>query len=376
MKHFFYLIISLCVAQLTSAQTNHDNLTFSHQHQVLFENNSFSLNDNESSRLTKCIDSLSKIDIKYIYLEGHTNSIGNTSSNQLLSEKRVESVKEYFKANKDAKITSNAYGETKPMYSNKTEKGLAANRQVVVKFGNRVRMLTIEGTVKDSIKALKGVKVYVKNKTTNDSLITDKNGKFKYSASEGTALTFSTNEKNYFNPSILFTPEENKKNEVFLELAQFAVNKEINLSSILFYSNKNVVRSGVEDVLESLTQNFLKNQDQCFEIQGHVNGQETSLEFTRYYKDLSEARAGTVYFYMKDHGVASGRMVPAGYSNTKMLYPVNPNFEQIMQNMRVVMKLLPCDEVKQKRKTFNEDAFYRMTKNPYYNTLNEATIKK
>lgn len=376
MKHFFYFIISLCVTHLTTAQTTHDNLTYSHQHQVFFENNSFSLNENEGSRLTKCLDSLSKMNLKYIYLEGHTNSIGNTSSNQLLSEKRVASVKEYFKANKDAKITTNAYGETKPMYSNKTDKGLAANRQVVIKFGNRVRMLTIDGTVKDSIKAMKGVKVYVKNKTTNDSLITDKNGKFKYSAPESTALTFSTNEKNYFNQSILFTPEENKKNEVVLELGRFAVNKEINLSSILFYSNKNLVRSGVEDVLESLTQNFLKNTEHCFEIQGHVNGQETSLEFTRYYKDLSEARAGTVYFYMKDHGVASSRMVPAGYSNTKMLYPVNPNFEQIMQNMRVVMKLLPCDEVKQKRKTFNEEAWLRMTKNPYYNTLNEATIKK
>lgn len=380
MKLKFFLLFAMAITKLSIndilAQSSFDNLTYTHQHQVLFDNNSYSLSEIESSRLSKCIDSLSKMNIKYIYLEGHTNSVGSTSSNQLLSQKRVESVKEYFKNNKESKITMNAYGEKKPMYSNKTEKGLAANRQVLVNFGNRVKMLTINGIVKDSIKTLKGVKVYVKNKTTNDSIVTDKNGKFKYSAPEDIAITFSTNEKNYFNQSVLYIPTEDKKNDVVLELGKYTVNKEINLTNILFYSNKNVVRNGVEDVLESLTQNFKKNADQCFEIQGHVNGQETTQEFTKYYKDLSEARAGTVYQYLKDHGIAKERMIPAGYSNTKMMFPKNPTVDQIMQDMRVVVKLLPCEEIAQKRNSFSESNWQRITQNPYYNTLNEATIKK
>ena len=71
-----------------------------------------------------------------VVLEGHTDSKGSDAYNLKLSEKRAKAVAKAL-ANfgiADAKITTEAYGESKPISTNDTDAGRAQNRRVDAKF--------------------------------------------------------------------------------------------------------------------------------------------------------------------------------------------------------------------------------------------------
>lgn len=67
-------------------------------------------------------------------IEGHTDSQGNDASNLKLSKDRAKSVKDYLisKGVKKDHISSEGYGETKPIADNGTAEGRAKNRRVVI----------------------------------------------------------------------------------------------------------------------------------------------------------------------------------------------------------------------------------------------------
>lgn len=66
-------------------------------------------------------------------IEGHTDNIGTEEYNQKLSQRRVDSVKNYIvdKFNIDGKrIKATGYGKTRPIADNKTDEGRQRNRRV------------------------------------------------------------------------------------------------------------------------------------------------------------------------------------------------------------------------------------------------------
>lgn len=69
-------------------------------------------------------------------IEGHTDSDGSNALNQTLSENRAAAVVGYLIENgiDRSRLMSAGFGETKPIASNKTAKGKAANRRVEVKL--------------------------------------------------------------------------------------------------------------------------------------------------------------------------------------------------------------------------------------------------
>jgi outer membrane protein OmpA-like peptidoglycan-associated protein len=71
-------------------------------------------------------------------IEGHTDSVGSERSNQILSERRANAVRDYLIANgiSDDRLTAVGYGETRPIDSNKTRSGRANNRRVEVKLND------------------------------------------------------------------------------------------------------------------------------------------------------------------------------------------------------------------------------------------------
>jgi outer membrane protein OmpA-like peptidoglycan-associated protein len=66
-------------------------------------------------------------------IEGHTDNVGKPAYNLELSKKRAEAVKQYL-ADKfqidAARLTTNGFGDTKPIAKNDTEQGRAQNRRV------------------------------------------------------------------------------------------------------------------------------------------------------------------------------------------------------------------------------------------------------
>jgi len=70
-----------------------------------------------------------------VVIEGHTDSTGSKEMNDDLSQRRADAVKDYLIANKtlsENKIVAQGYGPDKPVSSNATAEGRAANRRIDV----------------------------------------------------------------------------------------------------------------------------------------------------------------------------------------------------------------------------------------------------
>ncbi len=70
-----------------------------------------------------------------VEITGHTDSVGNSEFNQVLSERRAASVKAYLVERGVAaeRISVNGYGESRPRASNDTIEGRRRNRRVEIK---------------------------------------------------------------------------------------------------------------------------------------------------------------------------------------------------------------------------------------------------
>jgi len=71
-----------------------------------------------------------------IEVAGHTDNVGDPDKNKTLSKQRAESVKSYLmKAGIDAsRLTTQGYGDTKPIANNNSESGRAKNRRTEIKI--------------------------------------------------------------------------------------------------------------------------------------------------------------------------------------------------------------------------------------------------
>jgi len=86
------------------------------------------------SLLTKVQEAIKKFPNCRVAIEGHTDSQGSDDVNQKLSEGRAKAVAEYLMANMGVEIplTSQGFGETRPVASNDTPEGKAKNRRIDV----------------------------------------------------------------------------------------------------------------------------------------------------------------------------------------------------------------------------------------------------
>ncbi|MFT5918210.1 MAG: hypothetical protein ACI9FU_000002 [Granulosicoccus sp.] len=98
---------------------------------IFFETASFQLLPTSSAELDKLVGFLGKNVSMNIEIGGHTDDVGKDSDNQVLSDKRSESVKQYLVDHgiHPTRLSHKGYGETKPVADNSTEEGRALNRR-------------------------------------------------------------------------------------------------------------------------------------------------------------------------------------------------------------------------------------------------------
>ena len=100
----------------------------------------FELNKSDiTPNVASILDLISPIIKKYansnFLIEGHTDTSGPKAFNQVLSERRAESVKSYLVSSgiAETRLSTVGYGEERPAQSNNTRKGRIANRRVEFK---------------------------------------------------------------------------------------------------------------------------------------------------------------------------------------------------------------------------------------------------
>ncbi len=100
---------------------------------VQFETESAVLLDRSKELLDDVAQALTDHpEVTRVVIEGHTDAVASRRHNLKLSQQRVASVKAYLigKGIEASRLTTKAFGETKPLASNKTEEGRAKNRRV------------------------------------------------------------------------------------------------------------------------------------------------------------------------------------------------------------------------------------------------------
>jgi outer membrane protein OmpA-like peptidoglycan-associated protein len=102
------------------------------QQGVQFETGKTVIKPNSFVILDKIVKVLVDNPTYLIEVRGHTDNVGNTAANLLLSQNRASAIRDYFLSKEiDAKrITANGFGDTLPVASNKTAKGRTLNRRV------------------------------------------------------------------------------------------------------------------------------------------------------------------------------------------------------------------------------------------------------
>lgn len=103
--------------------------------EVLFDVNKYDVRVHpEAEEVLKNLAILLKeMDVKNFEIDGHTDSDGSDEYNQVLSEKRANSVKNFLVSQGvTAEITTKGYGESKPVASNDTAEGKQKNRRVEI----------------------------------------------------------------------------------------------------------------------------------------------------------------------------------------------------------------------------------------------------
>ena len=103
---------------------------------ILFKTNSAVLEDGTQPVLDPIIDYLKSYPGVSVMISGHTDSIGTTTNNYNLSVARAIAVKKYLIDHQiqASRISTEGFGETKPVKSNQTEEGRALNRRVEFVF--------------------------------------------------------------------------------------------------------------------------------------------------------------------------------------------------------------------------------------------------
>jgi outer membrane protein OmpA-like peptidoglycan-associated protein len=99
---------------------------------ILFDTGKTALKPGAKSTLSKIAKQLQTDPSLKIAVEGHTDSVGGTATNQALSEKRANAVRDYLVSAgiSSDHITADGKGEESPIATNKTAAGRQQNRRV------------------------------------------------------------------------------------------------------------------------------------------------------------------------------------------------------------------------------------------------------
>ncbi len=118
--------------QVQLSRTEPTVVTF--QADILFDFDKSALKPEGKVYLDSLISRIKGVDVEIVIAIGHSDSIGSEAYNQLLSERRAVSVKNYLVSQgiPAGKVRAEGRGESQPVASNKTAEGRAKNRRVEV----------------------------------------------------------------------------------------------------------------------------------------------------------------------------------------------------------------------------------------------------
>ena len=101
---------------------------------ILFDTGKASIKDQSEAVLVNITAILKEYPNSRFHIDGYTDSVGAAKSNQILSERRANTVRDFLIANGIGadRLNARGYGEENPIDNNKTRAGRRNNRRVEV----------------------------------------------------------------------------------------------------------------------------------------------------------------------------------------------------------------------------------------------------
>ncbi len=124
----------LAAVEAANIQRNADMLAVTFKSDFMFDVGSSALKPGAYSEINRVTSVLNQFTETSIQVAGHTDSTGSETSNQTLSERRAQSVKNAMTGQgvHPNRISTIGFGETAPIADNGTEAGRQLNRRVVI----------------------------------------------------------------------------------------------------------------------------------------------------------------------------------------------------------------------------------------------------
>ena len=103
---------------------------------IFFDTDKSEIKDESKQELEKLIDFLSKNNSIRIEISGHTDNVGDSKHNMVLSENRAKSVCDFLTNNgiEKSRLTYKGFGDTQPIKQNNTDENRAKNRRTEFKI--------------------------------------------------------------------------------------------------------------------------------------------------------------------------------------------------------------------------------------------------
>lgn len=117
-----------------SVQRNMNTLALTFKSDVMFDTGSAVLKAGAYDEISRVAQVMNQYPETTIQIAGHTDSVGAESTNQILSERRADAVKNALAAQgvNPARMRTLGYGESQPIADNNTDAGRQMNRRVTV----------------------------------------------------------------------------------------------------------------------------------------------------------------------------------------------------------------------------------------------------
>ncbi len=115
-------------------RTDDDELKVTVNNEILFDFNSAGLRSSSRDELREMASVFNRYKDTTIAVQGHTDSVGSSSYNQRLSDRRADAVANYLQdlGIRGSRIDAYGYGESRPKTTNETSNGRQRNRRVEI----------------------------------------------------------------------------------------------------------------------------------------------------------------------------------------------------------------------------------------------------
>jgi outer membrane protein OmpA-like peptidoglycan-associated protein len=362
LRSFFFALLPALLPFCVSAQSIFDSVRVARTAEVYFATGKYDLNAEANTVLDTMLAAFQKTKhADRVRIVAHTDSVGTSEKNLLLSKNRAQAVREALvhRGLTAEKLEVTGLGAREPAANNATEEGRQRNRRATVEILFTIPMTELKGRIKDK-KTGAGIQATVvfSYKSLQDSVKTDTTGFYKVRLPANTVVKVDAYSPDYFFESTMrkvYGSGAMVKGAVEsgdIVLAPAKAGETAVLKNLFFVGNEAVLLKTSEPELPKVLRFMQINPNLKIEIGGHVNPgntmpaylqaiQKTDQDKTG--KDfewtLSEQRAQTVYNFLIEHGIPASRMTYKGYGPSKARFPHAENEKQAEQNRRVEIRV-------------------------------------